>query len=561
MLANRLPDILVEQGLITPHLMEQTLALAAREQLPLISLLIRQDNINTLDLATLIARAFSCPIFDLTCLNNTELPVFKSWMRRCAALPIAQTGQVVHVAIADPACLGLLTESGVFAKQLLQPVIVDGKQLDLILKQLDDKGDNTQHCQPTDTTAQELTVLMNDSTDDDPVQAADINESANEAPIVRFVNQVLLDAVRQRASDIHIEPYESSCRIRFRIDGILRENTSTAARLAARVGARLKVMASLDINERRRPQDGRIRLKLTDNRFIDLRISTLPTLWGEKIVLRVLDSSGVKLPMNALGFSPEQLQIYRDALNRRQGMILVTGPTGSGKTVTLYSGLGYLNAIERNISTAEDPVEINLEGVNQVAVNRRSGLDFASALRAFLRQDPDVVMLGEIRDQETADIAVKAAQTGHLVLSTLHTNSAAETINRLMNMGIEAYNLASALTLVISQRLARRLCVSCREWVDSSTQDTPGQFIHHMPENVCIAKGCRQCNDGYRGRLALVEVLPISAAIAEKIALGADVRDIEATARLAGATDLFDSALSALASGDTSLDEIRRVLS
>ncbi|TFH71551.1 type IV-A pilus assembly ATPase PilB [Gammaproteobacteria bacterium LSUCC0112] len=561
MLANRLPDILVEQGLITPHLMEQTLALAAREQLPLISLLIRQDNINTLDLATLIARAFSCPLFDLTCLNNTELPVFKSWMRRCTALPISQTGQVVHVAIADPACLGLLTESGVFAKQLLQPVIVDGKQLDLILKQLDGKGENTQHCQPTDTTTQELTVLMNDSMFDDPVQAADINESANEAPIVRFVNQVLLDAVRQRASDIHIEPYESSCRIRFRIDGILRENTSTAARLAARVGARLKVMASLDINERRRPQDGRIRIKLADNRFIDLRISTLPTLWGEKIVLRVLDSSGVKLPMNALGFSPVQLQIYRDALNRRQGMILVTGPTGSGKTVTLYSGLGYLNAIERNISTAEDPVEINLEGVNQVAVNRRSGLDFASTLRAFLRQDPDVVMLGEIRDQETADIAVKAAQTGHLVLSTLHTNSAAETINRLMNMGIEAYNLASALTLVISQRLARRLCVNCREWVDSSTQDTPGQFIHRMPENVCIAKGCRQCNDGYRGRIALVEVLPINAEIAEKIALGADVRDIEATARLTGATDLFGSALSALASGDTSLDEIRRVLS
>lgn len=561
MLANRLPDILIQQGLIAPHLMEQTLALAAREQLPLISLLIRQDNINTLDLATIIAQAFCCPLFDLACLNNTDLPVFKSWMRRCAALPIAHTGQVIHVAIADPACLGLLTELGIFAKQLVQPVIVDGKQLDLILKQLDGKGDDTQSWQPTDTTAQELTVLMNDSTDDDPVQTADINESANEAPIVRFVNQILLDAVRMRASDIHIEPYELSCRIRFRIDGILRENTRTAARLAARVCARLKVMASLDINERRRPQDGRIRLKLTDNRFIDLRISTLPTLWGEKIVLRVLDSSGVILPLNSLGFSTLQLQTYREALNRRQGMILVTGPTGSGKTVTLYSGLGHLNAIERNISTAEDPVEINLEGVNQVAVNTRSGLDFASALRAFLRQDPDVVMLGEIRDQETADIAVKAAQTGHLVLSTLHTNSAAETINRLVNMGIEAYNLASALTLVISQRLARRLCVNCRQWVDANAEEMLEHYLHRMPEKVCIAKGCSLCNDGYRGRLALIELLPVNGEIAGKIALGADVREIEATARLTGATDLFDSALSALIAGETSLDEIRRVLS
>jgi type IV pilus assembly protein PilB len=266
------------------------------------------------------------------------------------------------------------------------------------------------------------------------------------------------------------------------------------------------------------------------------------------------------MPLTALGFSQTQLQLYRKALSSRQGMILVTGPTGSGKTVTLYSGLGHLNAIERNISTAEDPVEINLEGVNQVAVNRRSGLDFATALRAFLRQDPEVVMLGEIRDQETADIAVKAAQTGHLVLSTLHTNSAADTINRLLNMGIEAYNLASALTLIISQRLARRLCVNCREWVESSTLVSDDQLTDKLPQKVCIAKGCSQCHEGYRGRVAFVELLPVCANVAEKISTGADVREITSAARLAGSSDLFDSALSVLAAGETSLDEVRRVL-
>ncbi|MDP2380642.1 MAG: ATPase, T2SS/T4P/T4SS family, partial [Pseudohongiella sp.] len=277
-------------------------------------------------------------------------------------------------------------------------------------------------------------------------------------------------------------------------------------------------------------------------------------------VLRVLDSTGVMLPLSGLGFSPTQLQLYGKALSSRQGMILVTGPTGSGKTVTLYSGLGHLNAIERNISTAEDPVEINLEGVNQVAVNRRSGLDFATALRAFLRQDPDVVMLGEIRDQETADIAVKAAQTGHLVLSTLHTNSAADTINRLLNMGIEAYNLASALTLIISQRLARRLCINCREWIASSTLVSDDLQTNKLPEKFCIAKGCSQCHEGYRGRVAFVELLPVCANVAEKISTGADVREITLAARRAGSSDLFDSALAALAAGETSLDEVRRVL-
>lgn len=561
MQANRLPDMLAEHGLIARQLLADTTALAEREQLPLVSLLIRQGNIDTHKLAQLIAQAFCCPLFDVRSVHPDFLPEFKPWMHRCRALPIAQTGQVVHLAIADPACLGTLTEQGIFPKQILQPLIVDGRELERILNHL-----GTRHAPAlpginADSAAQELTVLMTDSADDDTAHSADIHETANEAPVVRFVNQLLLDAVNLRASDIHIEPYEMSCRIRFRIDGILRENSRTAARLAARLSARLKVMASLDINERRRPQDGRIRLKLADGRNIDLRISTLPTLWGEKLVLRVLDSSGTFMPMNALGFSPAQLQIYLNALGRRQGMILVTGPTGSGKTVTLYSGLGHLNAVERNISTAEDPVEINLEGINQVAVNRRSGLDFASALRAFLRQDPDVVMLGEIRDHETADIAVKAAQTGHLVLSTLHTNSAVETINRLLNMGIEAYNLAGALTLIISQRLARRLCVYCREQICSAQIPADDKFTQQLPDKVWVARACSQCNDGYRGRLALVELLPVSADLAEKIATGADVREIEAIARQAGSSSLLDNALTLLARGETSLDELRRVLS
>ena len=561
MQANRLPDILAEHGLIARHLLADTTALAEREQLPLVSLLIRQGNIDTHKLAQLIAQAFCCPLFDVRSLHPDFLPEFKPWMHRCRALPIAQTGQVVHLAIADPACLGTLTEQGIFPKQILQPLIVDGRELERILNHLGTRHTPALPGISADSTAQELTVLMTDSDEDDTAHSADIHETANEAPVVRFVNQLLLDAVNLRASDIHIEPYEMSCRIRFRIDGILRENSRTAARLAARLSARLKVMASLDINERRRPQDGRIRLKLADGRNIDLRISTLPTLWGEKLVLRVLDSSGTFMPMNALGFSPAQLQIYLNALGRRQGMILVTGPTGSGKTVTLYSGLGHLNAVERNISTAEDPVEINLEGINQVAVNRRSGLDFASALRAFLRQDPDVVMLGEIRDHETADIAVKAAQTGHLVLSTLHTNSAVETINRLLNMGIEAYNLAGALTLIISQRLARRLCIYCREQICSAQIPADDKFTQKLPDKVWVARACSHCNDGYRGRLALVELLPVSPDLAEKIATGADVREIEAIARQAGSSSLLDNALTLLARGETSLDELRRVLS
>lgn len=559
--ANRLPDMLVEQGLIAQHLLADTAALAEREQLPLVSLLIRQGNIDTHKLAQLIAQAFCCPVLDVKALHQANLSEFKSWMHRCRALPLAETHEVVHLAIADPACLGALADQGIFSKQIIQPLIVDGSELESILNRMSALHDIPAQGITSDAAAQELTVLMNDSPDDDPAHGADIHETANEAPVVRFVNQLLLDAVRLRASDIHIEPYELSCRIRFRIDGILRENSRTAARLAARLSARLKVMASLDITERRRPQDGRIRLKLADTRFIDLRISTLPTLWGEKLVLRVLDSSGAFMPLDALGFSAAQLQTYLKALGQRQGMILVTGPTGSGKTVTLYSGLGHLNAVERNISTAEDPVEINLEGINQVAVNRRSGLDFASALRAFLRQDPDVVMLGEIRDHETADIAVKAAQTGHLVLSTLHTNSAAETINRLLNMGVEAYNLAGALTLIISQRLARRLCIHCREQVSSVLIPAEQKFTELLPDKVWVAKGCSHCNDGYRGRLALVELLPVSAEIAGKISASADVRAIEAAARQEGSLSLLDNALALLASGDTSLEEIRRVLS
>lgn len=558
--ANRLPGMLVEQGLIAPHLLADTAALAEREQLPLVSLLIKQGNIDTLKLAHIIAQTFGCSLLDIKSLHRGKLPEFQSWMHRCRALPVAQTDKVVHLAIADPACLGTLTDQGIFSKQIVQPLIVDGLELEHLLNKMCERHPAAATGISSDSAAQELTVLMNDSHEDDPEHSADIRETANEAPVVRFVNQLLLDAVRLKASDIHIEPYEMYCRIRFRIDGILRENSKTAARLAARLSARLKVMASLDITERRRAQDGRIRLKLPDTRFIDLRISTLPTLWGEKLVLRVLDSSGAFMPLNALGFSATQLQIYTKALGQRQGMILVTGPTGSGKTVTLYSGLGHLNAVERNISTAEDPVEINLEGINQVAVNRRSGLDFASALRAFLRQDPDVVMLGEIRDHETADIAVKAAQTGHLVLSTLHTNSAAETINRLLNMGIEAYNLAGALTLIISQRLARRLCMHCREQVSSVAGCIDGKFSLPLPDRIWAPRGCSQCNDGYRGRLAVVELLPVSAEIARQISAGADVRAIEAAARLEGSQSLLDNALRLLTNGDTSLEEIRRIL-
>ncbi|MEQ8955544.1 MAG: ATPase, T2SS/T4P/T4SS family, partial [Gammaproteobacteria bacterium] len=376
------------------------------------------------------------------------------------------------------------------------------------------------------------------------------------------VNKILLDAVAGGISDVHLEPYESSYRIRFRSDGLLHEVARPPLNLAGRIAARIKIMASLDISEKRSAQDGRIRLRLPQSKAIDFRVNTLPTLWGEKIVLRLLGSSRYDLNMDGLGFSAKQKQQYLEALNAQQGMILVTGPTGSGKTVTLYSGLRHLNTETRYISTAEDPVEINLEGINQVAMNPRNGIDFAAALRAFLRQDPDVIMVGEIRDAESADIAVKAAQTGHLVLSTLHTNNAADTLVRLRNMGIADYNLAASISLIMAQRLLRRLCNHCKE-----SRKIPEKvlleegFTAEQLERAQIhgAVGCKRCNSGYRGRLGIYEVVPINPALNRIIMAGGNTGNITECARQQGFLSLRQAALDKVARGLTSLDEANRL--
>lgn len=389
----------------------------------------------------------------------------------------------------------------------------------------------------------------------------DTNE-AEDGPIITFINKMLHDAIRKGASDLHFEPYEKSYRIRFRIDGILHEVASPPVALSTRLSARLKVMSRLDIAEKRVPQDGRIKLKLSQKKSIDFRVSSLPTLWGEKIVMRILDSDSAMLGIDILGYEESQKKLYLNALEQPQGMILVTGPTGSGKTVSLYTGLNILNTEETNISTAEDPVEINLPGINQVQVNPKAGLTFPMALKSFLRQDPDVIMVGEIRDLETAEIAIKAAQTGHLVLSTLHTNSAPETLTRLLNMGVPAYNVASSVSLIIAQRLARRLCSKCKapETLPEAELLKQGFTPEQLPTlNLCKPVGCDACTGGYKGRVGIYEVMPISTVIAEKIMRGENSLEIAKQAQLEGVNNLRQSGLLKAAAGLTSLAEINRV--
>jgi type IV pilus assembly protein PilB len=402
-------------------------------------------------------------------------------------------------------------------------------------------------------------VTSDEDATDEGVERADVED----APIVRFVNKVMLDAIKRGASDIHFEPYERAYRIRFRLDGVLKEVASPPVQLAIKLAARLKVMSRLDIAERRVPQDGRIKMKITKNRAIDFRVSTCPTLFGEKIVMRILDSSSAMLGIDALGYEPFQKKLYLECLARPHGMILVTGPTGSGKTVSLYTGLNILNTEDTNISTAEDPVEIMLPGINQVNINPKVGLTFPGALRAFLRQDPDVIMVGEIRDLETAEIAIKAAQTGHLVLSTLHTNDAPKTLTRLVDMGVKPYAIATSVSLIIAQRLARRLCKNCKAKLDVPEEALLKEgFTHEQIATdlqIFGPVGCPQCTDGYKGRVGIYEVMPVTEEIGRIIMAGGSALDIKEQAAAEGIWNLRQSALKKVADGVTSLDEVNRV--
>ena len=531
---------------------------------PFVSYLVENGIAEARAIATSAAEEFGVPLIDLASFDLDAIPkdlVKEKLIRQHNALPLVRRGVRLFVAVSDPTNLQALDEIKFQTGVTTEPILVEEDKLSTVIEQFlnaqEDDGLG-------DLDGDDLEDLDMESYDE-AEEAEDDGSSTDDTPIVRFVNKMLLDAIKTGASDIHFEPYEKSYRVRFRTDGILHEVSRPPPNLGTRLAARLKVMAELDISERRVPQDGRIKMKLSKTRAIDFRVNTLPTLWGEKIVLRILDPSSAKMGIDQLGFEENQKTLLMDALLRPQGMILVTGPTGSGKTVSLYTGLNILNTAERNIATAEDPVEINLEGINQVNVNHKVGLDFASALRSFLRQDPDVVMVGEIRDLETAEIAIKAAQTGHMVLSTLHTNSAAETLTRLRNMGVPAFNLATSVNLIVAQRLARRLCTQCKQPIDVpkdvllaegfTEEDIASKFTLYEANE----KPCDKCTGGFKGRVGIYEVVKITPEISRIIMEEGNSIELSDQARTHGFNDLRRSGLEKVMQGMTSLAEANRV--
>ncbi|MDZ7902226.1 MAG: type IV-A pilus assembly ATPase PilB [Rheinheimera sp.] len=475
-------------------------------------------------------------------------------IRKHLVLPIGKRNRTLFLALVDPTDMQPVEDFEFSTGMRAELIVVEYDKLQKLIDRVFDSNST----ETFNSSEWDLSALGVEDAENDDHAASD----SEDQPIIAFINKMLHDAIRKGASDLHFEPYEKSYRIRFRIDGILHEVASPPVALSGRLSARLKVMSRLDIAEKRVPQDGRIKLKLSQKKSIDFRVSSLPTLWGEKIVMRILDSDSAMLGIDILGYEEAQKKLYLAALEQPQGMILVTGPTGSGKTVSLYTGLNILNTEETNISTAEDPVEINLPGINQVQVNIKAGLTFPAALKSFLRQDPDVIMVGEIRDLETAEIAIKAAQTGHLVLSTLHTNSAPETLTRLLNMGVPAYNVASSVSLIIAQRLARRLCSHCKapEHLPETELLKQGFTQAQLP-TIKLFKpiGCEYCTGGYKGRVGVYEVMPISGNIAERIMQGGNSLEIAQQAQSEGINNLRQSGLLKAAAGLTSLAEINRV--
>ncbi|WOH35811.1 type IV-A pilus assembly ATPase PilB [Thalassotalea fonticola] len=550
---------LVRNEIIAKEKAADIFSISQKKKQSIISYLITENKLSPLILAKVLSKSFGYPLIDLKRIDLSLLPEglrSEKLILKHKALPLYLRGGILFVAVSDPTNIDALEEFQFNTGFNTEMVLTDEKTLiDTIENILEDENSALDI---SDLDQEEL----GDLDVEDEKKEEDSTSGADDAPIVVYINKILLDAIKKGASDLHFEPFEHKFRIRFRVDGILTEVATPPVNLSGRMTARLKVMSKLDIAERRVPQDGRIKLAVSKKKSIDFRVSTLPTMWGEKVVMRILDSSSAKLGIDILGYEDEQKQLYLDALSKPQGMILVTGPTGSGKTVSLYTGLNILNTEERNISTAEDPVEINLEGVNQVQINNRAGLDFSSALKSFLRQDPDIVMVGEIRDLETAEIAIKAAQTGHLVLSTLHTNSAAETLTRLLNMGVPSYNVASSVTLIIAQRLARRLCNHCKIEDDISEQALIefGFEPSEVPSlKIFKAVGCDECTKGYKGRVGIYEVMKISEKTASIIMEGGNSLDIANQAQSEGYNNLRQSALLKAKSGVTSLSEVNRV--
>ena len=557
---------LVKEGHLSMEAAQTATTEARDARTPLVHHLVATGKVPAMAVARSAAEEFGDPLLDLNAFSRDNVIkdiVDPRLVTKHTILPLMRRGSRLFVAVSDPTNLPALEEIRFNTGLNVETVIVEDDKL----RRWIDRVESEQEGKAFENLDDDLDNLETADTAPAPSGGEDAGAGADDAPIVRFVNKLLLDAIKGGASDLHFEPYEKNYRVRFRQDGILQTVSKPPVNIASKLAARLKVMARLDISERRVPQDGRIKLKISKTRAIDFRVNTCPTLFGEKIVLRILDPESAKMGIDALGYEPEQKQMYMDALEKPQGMILVTGPTGSGKTVSLYTGVNILNTPERNISTAEDPVEINLEGVNQVNVNPKQGLDFSSALRAFLRQDPDVVLVGEIRDLETAEIAVKAAQTGHLVLSTLHTNSAPETLTRLRNMGVPSFNIATSVILIIAQRLARRLCEHCKEKVDVPAQsllemgftdaDLQTGFTVYGPH----AEGCDKCRGGYKGRVGIYEVVRITDGISRIIMEEGNSIQIGDQCRREGFNDLYRSGLIKVMHGVTSLEEVSRVTS
>lgn len=560
-----LAHILVSNELVAPDAMAKALTEAQQQNMAIVPYLVQNKVAPANKIASLLAHEFGDPLFDLNALSadavNKDL-VDEKIINQYGALPLFRRGNRLFVGLSDPTRLDAIDAISFNAKLTVETIVVEEDKLKKMIENvysgsggLGDLGDV------------DLSGDFDGGAGDEDDEGTDVNSGGGEdAPVVKFVNKMLLDAIRMGASDLHFEPYEKSYRVRFRVDGVLQIINRPPVQLAGKIAARLKVMSQMDISERRAPQDGRIKLKISKTKAIDFRVNSCPTLFGEKLVLRILDPSSAMLGIDALGYEPDQKELFLEALDKPQGMLLITGPTGSGKTVSLYTGLNILNTPETNISTAEDPVEINLEGINQVNVNPKVGLTFASALKAFLRQDPDIVMVGEIRDLETAEIAIKAAQTGHMVLSTLHTNSAPETLTRLRNMGVASFNIATSVNLVIAQRLARRLCKNCKK-----PTNVPKQSLLEMgfteedlanPDNVIYEPvGCSECREGYKGRVGIYEVMKIYPNIARIIMEDGNAIQIKDEAMKHGFRDLRRSGIMKVLQGTTSIQEMYRVTS
>lgn len=552
---------LVEDNLLEEDAAREAAEEARKTRVPFVTLLVRNEIVNSKDIAISASEEFGTPLLDITTLDPEAIPknlVDEKLIRSNHAIPVFHRGNRLFVAVSDPTNRTGLDEIKFQTGISTEEVLVEEDKLSSFIESFLESQESTGL---GDLGDDDVDLDLEAVDEDGGGEEADEGTAADDTPVVRFINKMLMDAIRAGSSDLHFEPFEKTYRVRFRTDGVLHEVARPPVNLAPRISARLKVMSQMDISERRVPQDGRIKLKISKTKSIDFRVNTLPVLFGEKIVLRILDPSSAKMGIDALGYEEEQKALYLEALYKPQGMFLVTGPTGSGKTVSLYTGLNILNTAELNISTAEDPVEINLEGINQCPVNVKVGLDFSEALRSFLRQDPDIIMVGEIRDLETAGISIKAAQTGHMVMSTLHTNSAPETLTRLRNMGIAAFNLATSINIIVAQRLARRLC-SCKELLDlpKAAIIEKGFTEEEVEEGFEIfgPKGCPKCSGGYKGRVGIYEVMKITDKLKRIIMEDGNSIQIADISREQGFDDIFRSALVKVKNGLTSLEECDR---